>query len=412
MHGLITLADLPELAGTDPKPKTTITVARLDDNLRDPRYGKFGITQADVDGWKKNLSEVFGGRVSIDEDHSSDRGNGTKAAAWITGLAQQGRRVLASVEFTPAGAQKVRDGEYLYISPTFVENYKDEHGESHGKALLGAALTNRPVLRKDMPTLSLSRDSFDGVATVPGKTTKKHRKARAHARKVMLSIAPASVSDSRRRMDLITLATTLGLPEDADQATILAAVAQLPEKTDPGKTPVATAKPVELSQGGKKGKKKGKKNKAVTLSADGIDTKMLADLVTAANAGQAAAVQLAETRFETEWTKTLSEGRVAAAQEDTFRSLFAKDPELAIKTLSGLQRIVPTVAAGSGETGPAGGPAPAGMDTERYQLHVEATQRATQLSRENTNLSEDEAYQLAAVEIDDRWTAERAARGF
>ena len=38
---LITLADLPELAGADPKPRTTIVIGRLDSNLRDPRYGKF-----------------------------------------------------------------------------------------------------------------------------------------------------------------------------------------------------------------------------------------------------------------------------------------------------------------------------------------------------------------------------------
>lgn len=408
---LITLADLPELAGDDPSPTTTITVARLDNKLRDPRYGSFAITQADVDGWKRNLSEVFGGRVSIDADHSSDRGKGTKASAWITGLSQEGKKVQASVEFTPAGARQVRDKEYLYISPTFVEDYKDEHGASHGKALLGAALTNRPVLRKDMPTLSLSRDSFDGVATLDAKPGKRARKqasrARAHARAQVIQLS-REASDSRRRMDLKTLAKQLGLDEDADNATVLAAVAALPTEDETATTPETKPEPVKVSKAERKARKLAKKNKGnqtLTLSAEET-----ANLITAANAGQAASVQLAEQTFNTEWAKTLSEGRAAPAQEDTLRALFRQDQALAVKTLSEMQRIVPTRPAGTGEPGADTGPAPAGVDQERYQLHQEAQQRALTLAKEQ-DIPLDEAYALAAVEIDDRHAAQEA-RGF
>ena len=214
-RGLMTLADLPELAGADPRPRTTIAVARLDDRLKDPRYGAFKITQADVDGWKRNLAETFGGRVSVDFDHSSDRGRGTKAAAWITGLHQQGKLVTADVEFTPTGAKAVRDGDYLYISPTFVNNYTDEHGETHGKALLGAALTNRPVLRKGMPTLSLSRDRFDGVATRRRKKKSKKTQSKTLGRnaskkllkKMQRELAPTLMAgggkSARRSLDAI-----------------------------------------------------------------------------------------------------------------------------------------------------------------------------------------------------------------
>jgi hypothetical protein len=171
--GLITLADLPDLAGGK-KPTSTIVVARLDDKLRDPRYGSFKITQSDVNGWQRNLTDTFGGRVAIDADHSSDRGGGTRAMGWITGIGQDGKLVTADVEWTPRGAKAIRNGDYRHISPTFVADYGDEHGEKHGRALIGAALTNRPVLRRGMPCLSLSRDSFDGVA-VPRKRRKNGR---------------------------------------------------------------------------------------------------------------------------------------------------------------------------------------------------------------------------------------------
>jgi hypothetical protein len=166
-RGLVTLADLPVLA-PGKNPTSTIVVARLDDRLTDPRYGRFAITQADVDGWRRNLAETFNGRVSIDADHSSDRGGGTRAVGWITGIGQEGRLVTADVEWTPRGAKAIRNEDYRHISPTFVADY----GDKHGKALIGAALTNRPVLRKGMPCLSLSRDRFDDVAT-PRKRKKK-----------------------------------------------------------------------------------------------------------------------------------------------------------------------------------------------------------------------------------------------
>jgi hypothetical protein len=410
MPDLITLADLPELAGDDPSPRTTITVARLDNNLHDPRYGKFGITQADVDGWKRNLSEVFGGRVSIDADHSSDRGKGTKASAWITGLSQQGKKVQAAVEFTPAGAKQVRDREYLYISPTFVENYVDEHKVGHGKALLGAALTNRPVLRQDMPTLSLSRDPFDGVATVEGKKNRKQRKqasrARAHASARVMELARDAASDSRRRMDLKELAKQMGLDEDADHATVLAAVAAIEVPTTDTDTTAAD----KAAKDAKAAKKLAKKTKKKGRKLMGLSAKETAKLLSDANAGQAASVQLAEQTFDTEFAKTLSEGRVGPDQEDTLRALFRENPDLAVKTLKSLHRIIPMTPRGSGDGGTEALAAPAGVDQDRFQLHREAIERAKTLAKEQ-DISPDEAYALAAIELDEQH-AEQAARGF
>jgi hypothetical protein len=171
--GLVTLADLPELTGKGPT-TSQITVARLG-KYQDARYGKFEIAEADYEGWKRNLSSIFGGRVSVDFDHSSDRGRGTAAAGWITGLDRNGKDVIATVEWTPKGAKAIRNKSYQFISPTYTDHYKDETGTDRGRALLGAACTNRPVLRQ-LPTLSLSRQEIDGVAVAtPRKRRKKER---------------------------------------------------------------------------------------------------------------------------------------------------------------------------------------------------------------------------------------------
>lgn len=412
MDGLITLADLPELKGSDPKPRSTITIGRLDSNLRDPRYGKFSIEQADVDSWKRNLAGVFGGQVSMDFDHSSDRGNGTRAACWVTSIDQTGTKdgslITADVQFSRRGAKAVRDGDYKYTSPTFVENYTDEHGQKHGKALIGGALTNRPVLRKGMPTLSLSRDHFDDVAT-PGPEPKAAKRERKRARKQLseLHSESAPARDSRGQMDpkdqpkLAEIAKLLDLPEDADQITVLAAVAGVkpPAVGDAGADAIADAS--KSKKASKKAKKAAKKlareneDGTLTLSAD-----QLADLMTNANAGAAAAKQLAEQTFDVAWGKALSEGRAAPSQENTMKALFAKDPDLAIKTLDSFVQIVPVKPTGSGES--ASGEAPEGMDAERYALHTQAKALAAKKLEADSSLDESEAYILASQEIEDR----------
>ena len=140
---------------TEGPSKSKIVVAKLG-KYQDKRYGNFQITQEDYDGWQRNLNQSFNGRVPIDIDHAPEKGRGTEAAAWITNLELDGDKVLADVEWTPLGEKAVKERRYLYISPTFVQDWKDETGAKSGRALIGAALTNRPFLRKDMPALTLA----------------------------------------------------------------------------------------------------------------------------------------------------------------------------------------------------------------------------------------------------------------
>jgi hypothetical protein len=183
-RGLNTLGDIPQL-GSGRTPASRIVVARLG-TYKDPRYGTFQITEKDFEGWSTNLRDTFGGRVSIDYDHSSDRGKGTRAAGWIVGLERQGKDVIADVEWTPRGAKAIRDGSYKFISPTYTSHYTDETGTDRGRALVGAATTNRPVLRRGMPTLTLSRDAKKELAKTMKKRNKKklaRKKAKKLARK-------------------------------------------------------------------------------------------------------------------------------------------------------------------------------------------------------------------------------------
>lgn len=141
----------------------TYPIARLG-SFADKRYGEFSITDEDFSEWQKKLSSVFGGEVSIDTDHAADRGQSSRAAGWIKGLEratdEHGVRVDAKIEWTPYGERLLRDREYKFFSPTFVDALKDEQGNNLGKALIGGALTNRPFLRRGMPALTLDDGTY------------------------------------------------------------------------------------------------------------------------------------------------------------------------------------------------------------------------------------------------------------
>lgn len=213
---LVTLADVPELADGAGPIRARIPVAKLG-GFKDRRYGAFSITRADYDGWHRNLNDAFNGEVPIDYDHGPEKGKSSEAAAWIKGLAlhtgaelktqdpsrfakldDSTQYVVADTEWTPQGAQAVRDGRWRYISPTFKAHYADETGTDRGRALIGAGLTNRAFLKRGMPAISLSSDDFEGPAE--------------------------EVSDSRGTMDLTKIAKALSLAEDATEDKILEAL--------------------------------------------------------------------------------------------------------------------------------------------------------------------------------------------
>jgi phage I-like protein len=143
-------------APTTPAPR--IQIAKVGDDFRDPRYGEFAITTQEVEDWRKNLAKLPGGRALIDFDHKADKPSphrDTTAAGWITNieLADDGIP-YADVEWSSAGKQAIEDKRYLFFSPAFDPEYRNEKGEVFQNVLTGGALTNKPFL--NMPTVTLA----------------------------------------------------------------------------------------------------------------------------------------------------------------------------------------------------------------------------------------------------------------
>ncbi len=127
----------------------------------DPRYGNFTITAQDFGRWIKNFdSNVGHGSMGlpVDADHSPEKRGDTEAYGWIKQLEQRGNELWARVEWNDQGKTLIAERRYAYISPSYTNNFKDEHGKEHGSALVGIALTNRPFLQ--MATVNLSKFTF------------------------------------------------------------------------------------------------------------------------------------------------------------------------------------------------------------------------------------------------------------
>lgn len=132
----------------------------------------------------RTMGAAKGGMLPIDFAHGMD-GQGTRdgrAAGWITSLEVEGHRIMASVEWTPAGEDALRGRLFRFISPTFTV----PEGQTEVGRILRAGLTNDPAL----PEL-------------------------AH-------VASQQENDLMPQW-LKQLAAKLGMPEETDEAKVLAA---------------------------------------------------------------------------------------------------------------------------------------------------------------------------------------------
>ncbi len=336
----------------DATPRERIQIAKLGD-FSDPRYGDFTISPDEVKAWGQNLAKLPGGRAPIDIDHAADKpgaARDTRAAGWITNVALEDGVPVADVEWTPAGEKAIADKEYLFFSPSYGP-WQDEQGNTTPDVLHGGALTNKPFL--NMPTVCLARADVFATEATP---------APADSRPTMPTISPKILD-------------ALGVSEDADEAKLLSAITELKaepksleaQASDAGKVLLDAAEAAKLREDS---------DKVTTLAAQVSDM----------------AKERADEKFDAAYTAAKRDGKVDAKDEtrELHRSIFDLNPELAIKNLAALPKIVNTTAQGSG--GHADEPAV----TELDGFEVDADKQI-QLQRAEAWMSEHESTDLRAA---------------
>lgn len=135
---------------------------------------KIKITPEILFSFKKNFDANVRGypdkKLPIDYFHQNDQ----EAAGWITSveLSDQNNTLTAEVEWTPRASKMLSEGEIRYVSAEFNLQYQhNEGGQKFGPALLGAGLTNRPVIKGMKPVAAAETGSQSSSSKYGGSMT-------------------------------------------------------------------------------------------------------------------------------------------------------------------------------------------------------------------------------------------------
>jgi phage I-like protein len=115
-----------------------------------PVFGKLDITPERVNAFATSVSQkVLQKDLDIDYDHKAKVDH---AAGWVKAAEARQDGLWIQIDWTPAARQKLKDREYRYFSPEFVDEWKHPKTQAvHKDVLLGGALTNRPFLKDILP---------------------------------------------------------------------------------------------------------------------------------------------------------------------------------------------------------------------------------------------------------------------
>lgn len=141
------------------------------------------------------------GEILVDFEHNAETGGSTAAAAWIQSMKVDPELgLMGSFRFTPAGAEAVNTRQLRFLSPCWLLN------EAHEPTrLISVGLTNKPNLPV-RPILNRAPGSLTTNQAVEDKPTNPPENL------------PSMIEE---------LTALLGLPADADEATILQAIRDL-----------------------------------------------------------------------------------------------------------------------------------------------------------------------------------------
>lgn len=412
-------------------PARRIQVARLGP-VSDERYGEFEISRENAENWQRNLEHLPGKRALIDFEHRSERKpRDSQAAGWITGIELEGDAVMADVEWTPKGAKAIRSKQYLFVSPAY-GTHRSEDGTEHDDTLVSVGLTNKPRL-DSLPMLTLAAPERLETANGALRLLDVSQADRDRAKAAGHSLADGSypIEDARHLHSAAVLAAskhgdwkaakklirrrakelgvdvtslpgfggkakaddapppwqvpstllsgsdakslvvrTLDLPADADESTVIKALAKLKKKASKGGKPLKTLAA----------------EKGLVMMDAGRVKKLERDA-----AGRAVAEgRLHAQRFETAFELALKDpkgARVAPAEKDRLKKFYLLDADETLKLIDDRESIVPAKPRGEPVIDLTGSDADsqeliaAGVDPGSHQLDQKLKAKLRELGR-------------------------------
>jgi len=271
-----------------------------------PEYGTFEITSDVLRSMKKNFdANTRGVDLAIDYSHEADKA----AAGWIKELSLESgdTELWALVDWTTPGKEVVEAREYRYFSADFAFEYTDnETNQNFGPTLFGAALTNRPCIKRMAPAIELTEiggKKMEELKLAEEKITDLEKKLSESVSMVedlskKLEASEAAKSDAEKKLFDVQSSLDGYSPEELKMM-----IAKL--KNQPAPTSELDGLSVE-------------ELKAMIADLQGKIAAAAADCATlkAANDGYVAAAEVA--KKDLEFTTMLTEGKVVEAQRKAF----------------------------------------------------------------------------------------------
>lgn len=150
-------------------------------------YGVFDVTPEILQSFVKNFQDgVRGIDIAVDYGHDS----GGPAAGWIKALSIKDNALWGQVQWTSEASTAIADRKWRYISADFVTSYQDSEGSDPltkaelGPTLFGAALTNRPFVKKMAPIVQLTEGDDMSKAPAPAPADPKDQEIEALKKQV------------------------------------------------------------------------------------------------------------------------------------------------------------------------------------------------------------------------------------
>jgi hypothetical protein len=115
-----------------------------------PFYGKFSITEKDIEEYKQNFDGNVRRDIPINAGHDNGMSGGElPAVGWFKELVNKGSDGLwATIEWTKQGKELLAQKAYKYFSPEFAQKYNDpESRRNYRNVVVGGALTNKPYFK-------------------------------------------------------------------------------------------------------------------------------------------------------------------------------------------------------------------------------------------------------------------------
>jgi len=249
--------------------------------------GEFDVDEGSFRAMKAQIAQR-GVDLVVDYEHQTLKGVEAPAAGWVKELKLEDGNIVAVVEWTPRGAEYLKNREYRYLSP--VVNVRKTDNKAVG--LHSLALTNTPAIEHMTPIVN--SDNFEG---------------------------------GQENMDLQKLAQLLGLGPDATEEQIMEALKAMAaenrslKEQSGGEATVANKAVCELL-----GLKAGAPAEDVTAkimelkggTIDGVN--VLAELKTLKE-------QNARRDADEAVTLALKAGKISAAQKEWAQSYALSDPK-------------------------------------------------------------------------------------